>query len=231
MKALQNFGDVRNERACCHCGDLFLSEGVSLDHVPSKILLDDPLPANLHLAWCCKKCNNALSSDEEYVACMLDCTLAGTTELAKLGREKVRKALAHSPKLRAHIEGLRVNNEQGTYFNPDRARVRRVALKLARGHASYELNEPKPEAPDQLLISPIPLLSERQREQFEASIAANIWPEVGSRKMQSIVEGEGSYDDWTIVQEGRYRYLTSVAEGLTVRCVLSEHLAIEVHWS
>jgi hypothetical protein len=230
MRQVHNFGDVRNERACCHCGDMYLTHGLAFDHIPSRILLDDPLPENMHKAYACRKCNNELSSHEEYLACLIECVLAGSTDVNQIKRPKVKKTLLRRPKLQAMIERSKESTPSGIVFKPEWPRVEQVAVKLARGHASYELNEPKPETPIRTVIKPLLLFSKSERQEFETPLSSSVWPEVGSRKMQLVVEGEGPYDDWTIVQPGRYRYMTSIVEGITIRCVLSEYLAIEVTW-
>lgn len=230
MRQVRNFGDVRNERACCHCGDLYLTHGLALDHIPSRILLDDPLPENLHKAYSCKKCNNSLSPHEEYVACFIECVLAGSTDINQLERPKVKTSLLRQPRLRSMIEQSKESSPTGVSFKPDMSRVEIVALKLARGHASYELNEPKPEIPNSVVIKPLMLMTVSERRDFETPLQTVGWPEVGSRKMLLLVEGDGPYDNWTIVQTGRYRYMTAIDGGITIRCVLSEYLAIEVIW-
>jgi len=86
------------------------------------------------------------------------------------------------------------------------------------------------------MFTPLLLVSEEQRKQFEANPFADslgVWPEVGSRAMQRLllVDGEAYNEGWLTVQEGRYRYLT-VGEGdIVVRGVLSEYLAYEVIWN
>ena len=46
-----------------------------------------------------------------------------------------------------------------------------------------------------------------------------------------LIVGSGVYqEDWLVVQEGRYRYQTSLDEQLGVRFVIREYLACEVAW-
>ena len=48
--------------------------------------------------------------------------------------------------------------------------------------------------------------------------------------MTRLVSGQDIVGEWTIVQEGIYRYSVQQDGGLRVRSVLSEYLATEVQW-
>jgi hypothetical protein len=105
-------------------------------------------------------------------------------------------------------------------------------LKLARGHASYELGEPQLNQPMSLNFAPLDTLSPEARDDFESPPSPTAWPEVGSRAMQRLIEEEGAVDwpGWVVVQSGRYRYSASIGEGTVIRIVISEYLAGEVTW-
>jgi hypothetical protein len=109
--------------------------------------------------------------------------------------------------------------------------VRKVTSKLAQGHAAFELSEPMFRDPDRLEVFPLPQLSEEERRSFESVPADPYWPEVGSRAMiRMAAGGPDVVDGWILVQPGRYRYLTSAADGILIRIVLSEYLACEAIW-
>ena len=59
------------------------------DHVPSKILLDEPYPEHLPVVPACQICNRGFSSDEAYVACLIESAKWGTTEIDQIKREKI----------------------------------------------------------------------------------------------------------------------------------------------
>ena len=226
MKRLTNFGDLRLTEACAYCGQAIQTR----DHAPSKVLLDEPFPENLPVVPACLHCNNKASFDEEYLACLIECVICGTTDPAKIGREKIRRTLARQPALQARLtEALQWKGEQ-TLFNVERDRVERVIVKLAQGHALYELNESQLAEPASVAISPLHLLDDDVREAFEDTSlhGFTFWPEVGSRAMQNMVEND---NDWIEVQPGRYRYHASIDAGIRVRLVLSEYLACEVIWN
>jgi len=107
-------------------------------------------------------------------------------------------------------------------------RVAAVLVKLAKGHALYELHEPQYLPPTSVHFTGLHTFSPAQLEKFEAPAVAAIWPEVGSRAMQRLAE-EGSAG-WVVVQPGRYRFLAQTGGPVLVRMVLSEYLAAEVTW-
>lgn len=93
MDPRQLFADERHAAFCVFCG----AEPTTREHVVSRVLLDDPLPEELPLVRSCYACNNGFSRDEEYVACLIDCVIAGST--SSIRREKVKRALCRSPAL------------------------------------------------------------------------------------------------------------------------------------
>lgn len=139
--------------------------------------------------------------------------------------------MANKPALKARIEQSKSIPEGRATFLPEWDRVRAVALKLAQGHALYELHESCVDDPTHFVVAPLILLTEEQREAFENPEISSIWPEVGSRAMQRLVEGKDmAAGGWIVVQEGRYRYHASIVEGRDVRIVINEYLAVHVCW-
>jgi len=225
MRQLTDFGDERQRAFCAHCGGATETR----DHVPSKVLLDQPYPDNLPIVLSCGACNQSFSSDEVYVACLIDCIVAGDPTPGPAHRPKVREILSQKPALAARLAAARFGQGSATRFEVELSRVRNVVLKLAKGHALYELNCPQHDDPAKIDISPIQDMDESSREHFERPPALTLWPEAGSRAMQRLAESYAH--EWVVVQPGRYRYLAYVARVVTVRIVLSEYLACEVGWA
>ncbi len=226
------FMDERLRGICAYCGAV----PETRDHVPSKVLLDEPFPPQLPVVDACVKCNSSFSLDEQYLACFLDCVLAGTSEPARLQREKVKRILSENPALEARVAASRRNDDSANLmWEPEADRVRRVVLKLARGHMAYELY-PRLDEPRELVAVPLSSLSEVERTAFEDLSVADtgLWPELGSRaflrafgkKPDKFEQGDG----WIVVQPGRYRYAVCEAGGPLVRVVVSEYLACQVVW-
>ncbi len=221
------YGDERTLAFCAFCG----GETGTRDHCPSRVFLDKPYPEQLPVVPACSACNAGFSSDEEYFACLLSCVVAGTTDPEAMPREKIKRILTDKPLLRARIEQARSVTDGNTIFKPEDERVSGVVIKLAKGHALYELHEACPHEPVGFFCLPLSLMSEPQREAFENPEPSNGWPEVGSRAMQRLVKGtDVSPSGWLCVQPERYRYNASLGSGIDVRIVLHEYLACHVHW-
>lgn len=230
MQHLHNFADSRNNADCCvHCGS---PTPDSREHTPSRILLDKPYPANLHVPPACAKCNEASSADEEYVACLVECTLHGHVDPDRLFRPKVARILREKPALAARILAARTTDGERTTFAAEMSRVHVVLLKLARAHAAYELSEPQLGEPTWIGCVPLTLMNDEQREQFENPPEAPFWPEVGSRAMQRLAGvGDPLDGSWLVVQKDRYRFFAgTTGDTVFVRIVLSEYLGAEVVW-
>ena len=87
LRALNCFGDSRNRGFCVHCGGPYEAD----DHVPSKVLLDEPYPDNLMVCPACLLCNNTLSIDEEYLACCWGVFSLAMPMLRRFSDRKSRK--------------------------------------------------------------------------------------------------------------------------------------------
>lgn len=225
---MRNYGDERNFAFCVFCG----GETGTRDHCPSRVFLDEPYPDNLPVVPSCSTCNSSFSADEEYLACLVSCVIAGSTDPDKLPREKIRRILRDKPSLRALIEKTRSVSNGAIAFTPDVNRVITVATKLAQGHAFYELHETYLYAPDKINFIPLSDMGANQRDVFEFPKPSNVWPEVGSRAMQRLVTGiDLTYAGWINVQSGRYRFYTSVDGCIDVRFVIHEYLAFHIVWA
>lgn len=229
MKQFRELSDERLLTGCIYCGGV----PETRDHVPSRVLLDDPLPANLPVVPACNTCNQSFSKDEEYVACLLEVIRTGSPSPAPQMRPKIRSILEQRPSLTARLRSAMRVSEEDLLWVPEDERVAHVVLKLARGHAAYELCEAQLNPPDRIETIPLSFLSDGQRVEFERPATARIWPEVGSRAMQrlAVEDWPDARQRWIVVQPARYRYLTSIEYGVTVCIILSEYLACEVHWS
>lgn len=229
MRQIRNYGDERQLGRCVYCAT---GDTATRDHVPSKVLLDEPFPENLPVVPACETCNASFSSDEEYLACLIDVVLAGEVDSKKVPRPKVARLLVERPTLASRLFEAKTVKDSETQFLVEWNRVRTAIMKLARGHAAYELNEPQFREPTYYGVVPLTQLDQEQRTAFE-SVGGNlaVWPEVGSRAMTRLIEGQDlEPGGWIVVQPGRYRYIARVADEIIVRMVLSEYLACEVVW-
>lgn len=227
MKQLRSYGDERILAFCAFCGG---GTGTR-DHCPSRVFLDEPYPENLPVVPACSTCNSSFSTDEEYLACLISCVIAGSTDPDKLPREKTRRILSDKPLLRTRIEQARSVSNGTIIFKPEYERVAGVITKLAQGHALYELHEACTHTPGEINFTPLPFMGKAQYEAFEHPEGSSMWPEVGSRAMQRLVEGTDlTTDSWIVIQPERYRIYAAISGGVDVRIVIHEYLACHVRW-
>lgn len=241
MEYLNDYSDSRLKGGCVFCG----GPEESRDHVPSRLLLDSPFPENLPVVPACWSCNNGFSRDEEYLACLVEAAAVGSTDPAQIRRKRVAKILRRSPKLRSAIDQGRTQEGGLTHFAVEVDRVRNVILKLAHGHAFYELGRPVRTEPTAVASWPIHLMDDEEREAFDAPHFPEMYSEVGSRGLQrlkvvqmTLQDPDGNQraagflmNDWIEVQEGRYRYLAiDESDRFDIRLVIGEYMAAQVVW-
>jgi hypothetical protein len=117
-------------------------------------------------------------------------------------------------------------------WKPEMDCVQTVILKLARGHAAYELSLPQLDEPLSIACIPLVTMGEEAVTDFLSAQETPFWPEIGSRAFIRTYKhfAQLGADHWRVMQPGRYQYLVSQAEGLFVRILLSDYLACEVRW-
>jgi hypothetical protein len=239
MDEIEEFFDDRQKAWCVHCGAWIADAKTNWDHVPSKSLLDRPLPAHVPQVEICQTCNSGFSLDEEYFVAFLSCVLAGSTDPAAQANQRVRRALERNPALHSRLESSKqvystLGGEDRVIWQPETDRIHRVVLKNARGHAYFEFGEPVLEEPDHVWAMPLVSMSAQQRTAFEAVGAGGTiagWAEVGSRMMTRQITGQDMAGGWVIAQPGVYRYAVFQNGTITVRSVIREYLATEAFWS
>ncbi|MGA4449341.1 hypothetical protein ACPA0O_18985 [Ectopseudomonas chengduensis] len=222
------FIDDRMKGVCAYCGGVPNSR----DHVPSKVLLDEPYPENLSVAESCTSCNQGFSAAEEYLACLIECVTHGTTIPHDGFRPKIAATLKARPSLASKIEsGKQVDGNGNLIWQPEEERVREVVLKLARGHIANELGIQRVENPEFIDIFPLPAMSEDQLEMFFSLPSSHLYPEIGSRAFVNVCSGKPSaFENWLVVQESRYQYAIGQSEGDWVKMVINDYLACHVAW-
>lgn len=241
MDQLNNFADNRLIRGCIYCG----GPADTRDHVPSKCLLEQPYPANLPVVGCCDSCNQNFSKDEQYFVCLIESVLCGSTDPEKIRRPSVARMMQNSPALRQRIENSKTEVNGQIAFIPEIERIGNIMLKLARGHAAFELSQPCSAKPDHFWCGPLSLLPQENRETFDAAHFPQVFGEVGSRNMQRLqviqmtrLDENGReqnidmlINDWIDVQDDRYRFLAIDDMGqVVIRIVIAEYFACEVAW-
>lgn len=234
MEEIEEFTDERQKGWCIHCGTSISTVSKNWDHVPTKGLLDRPLPPYVPQVEVCRLCNSGFSFDEEYFVTFLSCVLSGSTAPGAQANPRIQRALARNPALVARLDAGKWaftthSGEEKIIWQPEFERINRIAVKNARGHAFFEFGEPMLDEPDHVWAMPLVSLTDRQRAEFE-NVAASDWPEVGSRMMTRMASGADLDEGWVIVQDDVYCYAVVQEGTLLVRSVIRNYLATEVFW-
>ena len=217
------YGEGHPERICCYCGDW----ADSVDHVPSKVFLDEPYPKNLPVVPCCKKCNEQFSLDEEYVAVLLECVRWQTFRLEDFKREKVRRIVEHNPAILETVkESVHPSLDGHFTIEPDNVRLRKVLSKLIAGHLRFE-------GLDQLFLHDgleiqfyQDIYSNRElSEWFHSPIYSDLLPEVGSRALILLVEEDCAGGPWLPVQPNVYEYSVAL-DNSEVRIIIQNYFGV-----
>lgn len=222
----------KSNMKCIYCG----AAADTREHCPSKTFLEPPLPTNLIVLPACNRCNNGFSSDELYVKTLLNVIRkkrAGVETLDEFDRAEEKTAVISAERI------LRLN---GQIRDP---RVERILLKLAIGHAAYELSE--------LLFDDWkgyletieyvwrPQIVEADWESLSAPVVIKdgVLPEVGARSYRNVYitealdgDGKSMFMDWNEVQAGSYKYIAYYDnEKLIVKMIIKELLYSQVVFS
>jgi len=107
-------------------------------------------------------------------------------------------------------------------------RIENVIVKFTIAHIQYEHGEKKNIPPTHVSFAFANQLTDAQIKKFNGSISEELFPKVGSRWMQGVME---SGDDWVIVQPGKYRYYIHSGQHDIISIVIGELLFCEVTWS
>lgn len=208
--------------------------------MPSKVLLDKPYPENLPVVDVCEDCNNGFSEDEAYLACLIECAIQGTTNPNKIERQKISRILLEQQSLRSRINQSKIeDDEDNIFWKVETERFEKIITKLARGHLNYHLSFLQFDEPTYIETLPLAEMSEEVFNDFnfsENNGLPEILPEIGTRDFlltfMSLKKKQiYNYQDWHVVQNGRYRYRITQDNGNIVQIVLSEYLACTVVWN
>jgi hypothetical protein len=219
---------------CPYCGVLLGSTNKTVDHIPSKTLLNRPFPANLAAIPCCLDCNRGFSSDEEYFAVLLECVKHETFDKRKLTRESVLKTVTHTPAILETIKNS-VVYDSPTHFTiaSDDRRVKAVLLKLVKAHLCFENSHYLINDNELLLsFSTLDSMSETDCSHFAEPFKSSLLPEVGSRASNNvmIIQDEnarmiGCCSPWIEYQKETYSFCVAPT-GDRVKILLHEFLCV-----
>lgn len=217
------YGEWHSKGICCYCGGW----ADTVDHVPSKVFLDNPYPDNLPVVPCCRKCNEQFSQDEEYVAVLFECVKWQTFNLEEFKREKVKKIVEHNPAILKTVrESVHPLLDGRFTIETDNARLKTVMTKLIAGHLRFE-------GLDQLFLHDgfeihfyQDILANREfYSEFHSPIYSGLLPEVGSRALIVMVEQDCVGSPWFSVQPNMYEYCVA-PDNSEVRIIIQNYFCI-----
>lgn len=226
MQRFKTYEDKRLGGVCFNCGSL----PTTRDHAPPKVFLDKPYPKNIIKVGSCGACNAVTSSDEQYLACLIEVTLRGSTDPDDLQRSNIAKTLRRAPALRSRLDQARYDIDGSTGFRCELERVNRVLEKMARGLWYFDHAEALTDAYAICRWWPAPLSPEQETDFFQTS-GLQLLPEIGSHAFvrtllpTSMTEPSKYGDGWVDIQEGRFSYSTDDSR---VRMILSDYLFVDV---
>lgn len=192
---------------CIHCGRTLPRRKATKDHVPSKFLLKQPFPANLATVRICSGCNNGSSQDEEYLAAFLGMMLtSGDDEQRHHNEAAIDSNVALQEKFE---KAMGIDQSKGSarvFVEPDLDTLHKVIVKNARGHAHLAASSKSHFHTRKVLCCAL------------ESLPDEVWAKVMPPAFQ-----------WSVIQEGSYRFHIEVSGQTIVRSVISEYLYTETH--
>lgn len=198
------YGEGHPETVCCYCGEW----AETVDHVPSKVFLDEPYPENLPCVPCCRRCNERFSLDEEFIAVLLECVRWQTFDVEQFKREKVRKIAEHTPAILQTVrESISPLLDGHFTINAEDARLNRVLTKLIAGHLRFEgLDQSFLHKGFKMHFYQNVHTNREFYQRFHSPIMSSLLPEVGSRALIAMFEQGSAGGPWLEVQPGMYEY-------------------------
>lgn len=231
-KFFNDYADDRQKQCCVHCGNRVENNCASREHVPTKGLLLEPLPAQYPTLTVCHSCNEGHSLDEEYLIAFLSSVLSGSTDPKEQIIPSAARILLRNSALKNRIDSSRKQDLGELIWLPEIDRIKRVIVKNARCHILYEASEPHWKDPEEILIFAIPNAADHEVKDFLSSNPLQAWTEVGSRRMQRVLEEDGAFDEFGFYdfQSGTYRFRIDTDGGIAAKIIIWNYLAAKIVW-
>lgn len=219
---------------CPYCGCVLDSSNITVDHIPSKALIDKPYPPNLAAIPCCQSCNRSFSSDEEYASVLLECVKHQSFNPNDFSRKSIQRTVLHTPSLMETVR-RRVLFESKDKFTiaPDDDRFKMVLLKLVKAHLRFE-DSLFLISDDNIRLSfyNINSMPVSDVTRFLTPFSSTLLPEVGSRALESamVIHGEDARlirycSPWISYQKDTYLFCVA-STGDKVKILLHDYLCV-----
>lgn len=231
MHQIKPQNDTRYDNICCYCQNQII-DNKTRDHVPSKILLEEPFPENLPIIYCCYDCNQSFSTDEEYFACMIEYICSETKDINLFERQKITEILNKKTHLRKRIENnIEIENEI-IKIKLEEKPINNVLKKLLYGHLSFELSNPYIENWNYIRMDTLDNLTQTEIDLFFENKSIDKSPEIGSRLSLVITLNNNiPISNWKIVQNDFYQYKIDInAESTCLKILIRNKICIIAEW-
>jgi hypothetical protein len=137
---------------CVYCG---CEDGVTVDHVPPKLLLARPYPENLLTVPACKKCNKSFQANDEYTRFVASIDLSGAKQRDVQSNMPAILRSLQRPEARGFSQYLAAQMTDTTVLGPDgrplgqavdadRNRLNASGERMVRGLFFVESGNPLP---------------------------------------------------------------------------------------
>lgn len=153
-------------------------------------------------------------------------------------QEVTNRRLQENVALQNILQNQIWNEGKFVHFSPDFERIKRILLKLAKGHAGFELDYVNFDDKETNIWHDFDFnMSVNDINEFKNIPTYQLCPEIGSRGMNLIVDLNTNdtlaFSDWDIVQKDQYRYQVSYDDNynVVVKIVIFEFLFCKIKFS
>ena len=232
MRQVANYYDERHDDFCVYCGNT-IKGSKTKDHVPSKILLDEPYPENLPKVYSCNECNQSLSTNELYFSCIIEYLICQSTDIDSFQRGKIIEKLRQKPHIRKEIESKLFIKKDLLFYPFDDIKFLTVIRKLLLGHLAFEFSIPTVNQLETVEVKLRKEISEEEFQKFKTVQKIEIAPEVGSRAMGAfLMNNLYLKNDWKTVHKDFYEYLVYQNEDeYSAKIIIRNFILIRGDWS
>jgi len=140
-------------RVCAYCRQL---KKATVDHVPPKLLLEQPFPPNLLTVPACRDCNEGFKADDEYARTVIGLDVRASKNTAAQSNLPAIIRSLQRPDARGFAEYIASQSTPSAILGPDgnplgqtidvdRKRVDASGAHLVRGLFFIEMKRPLPE--------------------------------------------------------------------------------------
>lgn len=165
------------------------------------------------------------------MACLLEVAACASADPARVDRPKIARTLEARPALAHQLQSRFGEDGSFELSQDDQARIHKVFEKIARGLWSFENGETAGPGTAVVWWIPIANLTPSQIQEFYQLSPVELLPEVGSRRLITVLTGEAGeiINTWTELQPDRFSYAVEVLPaGGRIKMVVGNYVVVQV---